>query len=179
LYQPYKAATIIADPDSEDDDDTDDELDRYLRMKPVSPDQCPNPIRWWLDRTADYPNLSHMAIDYLIIPGMCWRCRKLEITHAVSLATSVDAERAFSACTLVLGKLRTRLSDESFRAGLLLRSWYNAGLLPELSEMAQCLRDADAIPVVQRKRKRAADDYIGASPRKRVQCDKDERESRA
>lgn len=54
----------------EDDDDIDDELDRYLREKPASPAQCPNPIRWWLDRKADYPNLSRMAVDYLIIPGM-------------------------------------------------------------------------------------------------------------
>lgn len=59
------------------------------------------------------------------------------------LGISVDAERAFSQCTLVLGKLRTRLSDETFRAILLLRSWHFAGLLPELGELAQCLRDAD------------------------------------
>jgi hypothetical protein len=44
----------------------------------------------------------------------------------------------------MLGKLRTHLLDESFRAGLLLLSWHKAGLLPELEEMAQCLRDDDA-----------------------------------
>lgn len=70
----------------------------------------------------------------------------------------------------MLGKLRTRLSDESFRAGLLLRSWHNAGLLPELSEMAQCLRDAKVTPAVQKKRKHPADeDCNGALPRKRAQ----------
>jgi len=68
-YKPYKAATIIADLDSEDDDDADDELDRYLEVKPAFPAQRTNPIRWWLDRKADYRNLSRMAIDYLIIPS--------------------------------------------------------------------------------------------------------------
>lgn len=72
------------------------------------------------------------------------------------------------ACTLMLGKLRARLSDETFRAGLLLRSWHNAGLLPELGEIAQCLRDADAMAAARRKAKWSLvnEDHIGTSPRK-------------
>ena len=60
LYKPYTSTSIIADLDSEGDDDTDAELDRYLRVRPVLPARCPNPIRWWLDRKADYPNPSRM-----------------------------------------------------------------------------------------------------------------------
>ena len=63
-----------------DDDGYDDELDHYLKMKAVPLDQCPNPIRWWLDRKADYPNLYRMAVDYLIIPGTlvrCWKCKSI------------------------------------------------------------------------------------------------------
>jgi hypothetical protein len=52
------------------DDEYDDELDQYLKLRPASPAQCPNPIRWWLDRMVDYPNLYRMAVDYLTIPGM-------------------------------------------------------------------------------------------------------------
>jgi hypothetical protein len=59
-----------------DDDEYNDELDQYLKMKPAPVDQCPNPIRWWLDRKADYPNLSRMALDYLIIPGALAWCLK-------------------------------------------------------------------------------------------------------
>lgn len=55
----------------------------------------------------------------------------------------------------MLGKLRARLSDATFRAGLLLRSWHFAGLLPELGELAQCLRDSDE---EKRKMERAAQD---------------------
>ena len=68
-----------------------------------------------------------------------------------SLTTSVDAERAFSACTLMLGKLCTHLSDESFHAGLLLHSWHKAGLLPELGEMAQCLKGSNVATAVKMK----------------------------
>jgi len=61
-FKLYKAATILADLDSEDGDNADD-LDRYLRVKSALPAQSTNPIRWWLDRKADYPNLSRMMID--------------------------------------------------------------------------------------------------------------------
>ena len=49
-------------------------------MKPASLDQCPDPIHWWLDRSADYPNLSQMAVDYLIIPGTLVHCLKVGIS---------------------------------------------------------------------------------------------------
>jgi len=74
----------------------------------------------------------------------------------------------------MLGKLRTRLSDESFLAGLLLRSWYKAGLLPELEEMAQCLRDDDAAMATRAKRaKRRHTDQepVGRTPRKKARMD--------
>jgi hypothetical protein len=28
-----------------------------------------NPLRWWIDNQHVYPNLHHMALDYLSIPG--------------------------------------------------------------------------------------------------------------
>lgn len=42
-----------------------DELDRYLSSDPV---KVTDAVRWWSDRRAEYPRLSRMAIDYLIIP---------------------------------------------------------------------------------------------------------------
>ena len=52
-------------------------------------------------------------------------------------------ECAFSQCTLVLGKLCTQLSDKIFHASLLLHSWDLAGILLELGQLTQCLRDSD------------------------------------
>jgi hypothetical protein len=74
----------------------------------------------------------------------------------------------------MLGKLRTRLSDESFRAGLLIRSWDKAGLLPELSEIAQCLKDSDAATMVKTKRMKrhlTDKDPVGTPTRKKARID--------
>jgi hypothetical protein len=45
-----------------------DELDRYLSS---DPEYVLDAVRWWCDRRADYPHLSRMAMDYLIIPRKC------------------------------------------------------------------------------------------------------------
>ena len=42
-----------------------DELDRYLGS---DPEHVTDAVRWWYDRRAEYPCLSRMAIDYLVIP---------------------------------------------------------------------------------------------------------------
>ncbi|TBU51046.1 hypothetical protein BD310DRAFT_776786, partial [Dichomitus squalens] len=48
------------------------------------------------------------------------------------LATSVDAERAFSCGRLMVNRLRTSLSDKSVRAGTVLASWARVdGLVDE------------------------------------------------
>lgn len=43
-----------------------DELARYLSTDVEAVD---DPIQWWTDRRAQYPNLSRMAIDFLTLPG--------------------------------------------------------------------------------------------------------------
>lgn len=42
-----------------------DELDRYLSSDPV---HVVDAVRWWHNHRAEYPQLSRMAMDYLIIP---------------------------------------------------------------------------------------------------------------
>ena len=44
-----------------------DELDRYLS---TDPEDIENVLAWWHERCGAYPQLSHMALDYLTIPGM-------------------------------------------------------------------------------------------------------------
>ena len=65
--------------------------------------------------------------------------------------------------------LRTRRSDESSHAGLFLRNWHGAHLLPELEETAQCLRDDDMALSATGKVKRAKlrQQPIGRTPRKK------------
>lgn len=43
------------------------ELDQYLSTDVV---YVADPIAWWHERRALYPQLSRMALDFLTIPGM-------------------------------------------------------------------------------------------------------------
>ena len=43
-----------------------DELDRYLS---TDPEHVVDEMMWWMERKSMYPNLSHMALDYLSIPS--------------------------------------------------------------------------------------------------------------
>jgi hAT family C-terminal dimerisation region len=43
-----------------------DELDRYLG---TDPEHVIDVLMWWTERKSMYPHLSHMALDYLSIPG--------------------------------------------------------------------------------------------------------------
>jgi hypothetical protein len=42
------------------------EIDEYLALPVVG---VKDPLKWWTDNRAAYPNLSRMALDYLSIPG--------------------------------------------------------------------------------------------------------------
>ena len=42
------------------------ELDEYLRK---AVENVKEPLAWWITNRHVYPNLSHMALDYLSIPG--------------------------------------------------------------------------------------------------------------
>ena len=70
----------------------------------------------------------------------------------------------------MLGKLCTCLSDESFRAGLLLCNWHKAGLLPELEGIAQCLMD-DVAPAAKAKQAKQHQQPMGHMPRKKARTD--------
>lgn len=46
-----------------------DQFDEYFRL-PLEPFDGCDPIQWWVSRRAQYPSLSHLALDLLSIPGM-------------------------------------------------------------------------------------------------------------
>ena len=43
-----------------------DELECYLA---TAVEDVKDALKWWFDRRASFPRLSHMARDYLSIPG--------------------------------------------------------------------------------------------------------------
>ncbi|KAJ3503385.1 hypothetical protein NMY22_g18264 [Coprinellus aureogranulatus] len=45
------------------------ELHRWFDSRPLSRDNYPNPIPWWVHQSSEWPVLRMMARDYLAIPG--------------------------------------------------------------------------------------------------------------
>jgi len=82
-----------------------DEYTRYCSAPPVFTDDA---IAWWLEDTQQkmYPNLAHMALDYLSIPAM-----------------SAEPERLFSSCKITLSDRRNRMGPELVEALQCLKSW--------------------------------------------------------
>lgn len=70
-----------------------DEWEQFLMEPCIPPDE--DPIHWWRDNTKRFKKLGRLAHRYLCVP-----------------ATSVPAERVFSAAGLIVNRLRCRLSPE-------------------------------------------------------------------
>src|SRR5258708_32120347 len=89
--QPYKTCTTTwGNSDDDTDDDDDDELDHYLWLKVALNSTCPNPIQWWLDHTAVFPNLGQMALNYIIIPGVYHSLVSMTCTNQTALSDYLD-----------------------------------------------------------------------------------------
>lgn len=82
----------------------DDEITRYYDCPDASENTLP--LVWWNAHKEEYPRLAKMARDYLAI-----------------MATSVPCENLFSIAGATITKKRNRLSTDSVRAFLCLKSW--------------------------------------------------------
>lgn len=85
------------------------EIDDYYaeRTAPVEVDI----LEWWKVHSKMYPNLSRMARDILSVQ-----------------ATSVEVERLFSQCSLIMTNRRNSLNDDTFKALICLHCWAKSDL---------------------------------------------------
>jgi hypothetical protein len=84
------------------------EIDNYLS---TPNDLNTNPLMWWKSHHKEYPILSIIAKDYLMIQ-----------------ATSVAAEQAFSVAGNTITQTRNKLDSETKKEILCLKSWIENGL---------------------------------------------------
>ena len=82
----------------------DNEVNKYWNSTSAAEDI--KPLEWWKTHCTEYPNLSNLALDYLCIQ-----------------ASSIPCEQLFSIAGQVLCKSRNRLTGESVRLCICLRSW--------------------------------------------------------
>lgn len=80
-----------------------EEIDKYLNMPN---DINVNPLAWWKTHQEEFPILSLIAKDFLIIQS-----------------TSVPSEQAFSIANNTITQTRNRLDPETAREILCLKSW--------------------------------------------------------
>lgn len=60
---------------------SEDELYRYLNMKPKRLERNGDPLLWWRKHETDFPRLASVARDVLAIPGMLLLIIKLGLSH--------------------------------------------------------------------------------------------------
>jgi hypothetical protein len=80
-----------------------DEVNQYVALP--ENDFC-EPLLWWKAHEKEFPIIAQIAHDYLAVQ-----------------ATSVPSEQAFSVAGLTITKLRNRLTPQTARACMCLKSW--------------------------------------------------------
>lgn len=107
------------------------ELDVYLAtsVEDIAPGDT---LKWWQDHSSLYPCLSHMALDYLTIPGTCLLTNDL-VFLIYCVATSVEVECLFSKGCVILPYLHNCLSSQSTHALLCLGQWSKLSLVKDVN----------------------------------------------
>ena len=104
-----------------------------------------DPVWWWYEKRKTYPQLSHMATDYLSIPGALTMHSEYYLYSFLCIATSVDVGHLFSWGCLILSHTQSCLSVTSTQALLCLRSWSLMGLVQDKNvEAVAKLDEVDA-----------------------------------
>jgi hypothetical protein len=112
-------------------------MDAYLASDIESPTPYGGLLPYWSTMLDKAPRLARMALNYLTAPGISplTVTRVPCLTHIFYLATSVDAERAFSAGRLTINHLQHNMSSDTFQAKMAVGSWYGTPFLPDISEV--------------------------------------------
>ena len=100
-------------------------------------------LKYWENSCAARPKLARMALDFLSAPGSTLFALLFTnmIIYTHILASSVDAERAFSGGRLQVNHLQHQISSQSFKAQVAVGSWYDSPLLPSISSVAAIIND--------------------------------------
>jgi len=104
-------------------------LDKLQRYLVVDVKDVKDALMWWHKRCGSFPGLSHMAHDYLSIPGEQFEILHLSKVLNAPIATSVNVEHVFSHGRLVLPYVHGQLAIQSTCVSLCVGLWSSQGLV--------------------------------------------------
>ena len=99
-------------------------------------------LKWWNAALEHRPQVSKMALDYCSAPGMLSYCMHLQTTD-IPLASSVDAERAFSVGRRQVSHLQHNMNSQTFKARMCVGSWANSAACPSLPDLPKILEETN------------------------------------
>jgi hypothetical protein len=107
-----------------DDDPFNDEYERWQSNHKSSDNTVRDPISYWHERRLQYPRLSQMALDFLMIQSM-----------------SAECERLFSAAVQMVVPQRSNLPARTIGMCQVLRSWFRAGIIKDLDPLFLSIKE--------------------------------------
>jgi len=122
-----------------------DHMDLYLRGDIVGQsviDDAGGVLCYWEQQLRTQPQLARMALDFLSAPGkaisaQCAHSR----SHDLVIASSVDAERAFSGGRLQVNHLQHGMSSQTFKAQTAVSSWFGPPIFPSTAPFVSIIED--------------------------------------
>lgn len=119
------------------------EVQQYFSERSTTADRTANPLQWWKANANRYPNVARVAEQLLCTP-----------------ATSVPAERVFSAAGLIVNKLRASLTAKNIDALIFLHanSSLKASRSKILAGLPSNIARATSVPREKRLQQEEEDD---------------------
>ncbi len=122
-----------------------DHILTYLKEPPVTRTtikEAGGYIQYWHKAHATRPSLAKMGCDFCSAPGehstTVWYSNASKTYKDLNLATSVDAERAFSAGQCQINFMQHNMNSQTFKAQMAVGSWARSKpLFPGISEVAK------------------------------------------
>ncbi|TFK18197.1 hypothetical protein FA15DRAFT_603730 [Coprinopsis marcescibilis] len=97
--------------------------------------------KWWHMSQSNRPTISKMALTYVTTPGKCL-FTSTERSFIPFVASSIDAERAFSIGRRQINFMQHNMSSTSFRGKMASGSWSGTPLDPGIAAAAKVIHDS-------------------------------------
>jgi len=132
-FQAKSKWVVATEPEENQDPDTIATYlaDPVIRLSTIK--EAGGIIKYWHQAIEQRPRLAKMGLDFCSAPGKCNNSHFCFYSDTL-LASSVDAERAFSVGRLEINHLQHNTSPQTFKAQVAVGSWAKTPLYPGLSE---------------------------------------------